>query len=357
MYSYCCFFWKTTKHLKKKTHIKRWIYAKHFCGPLHQAVYRRCRFRLVLSEIPKRSDWSSSNRGLFAGGKGPCCHIDEQHGRRVRAQTTSGSISKTMKGLVGGFSQASADCRKNGTAAWLPKSSGFGTHPTSTECAQAVRVAWRRQVQGSACNLRGQGRRKQVSLPHVKLAPMSAPGSTGERQEHLDAVISFAGAGQRRRLFRGLDIHSFTWRTRRMPILPQHAVHVLEERSPSRNYLMTTSGFDHWRKHKKLPQTSKKSVIFDRQAVDLHKILSKSDGRILAEMRLKTPHCSQRRRNCSPHDNNAAAGSWVSRRRRSPRHLFPAYLRRLGFRISGNPMARNKVDEKCFWMIEVIAVR
>ena len=35
---------------------------------------------------------------------------------------------------------------------------------------------------------------------------MSAPGPTGERQEHLDAIISFAGAGQRERLFRGLDI-------------------------------------------------------------------------------------------------------------------------------------------------------
>ena len=45
-----------------------------------------------------------------------------------------------------------------------------------------------------------------ASLPNVKLARMSAPGPTGERQEHLDAIISFAGAGQRRRLFRGLDI-------------------------------------------------------------------------------------------------------------------------------------------------------
>ena len=35
---------------------------------------------------------------------------------------------------------------------------------------------------------------------------MSAPGSTGQRQEHMDAVISFAGAGQRGRLFRLLDI-------------------------------------------------------------------------------------------------------------------------------------------------------
>ena len=48
-------------------------------------------------------------------------------------------------------------------------------------------------------------------LPHVKLAPVSAPGPTGERQEHLDVVISFAGAGQRRRLFRVLDILTVKW--------------------------------------------------------------------------------------------------------------------------------------------------
>ena len=51
--------------------------------------------------------------------------------------------------------------------------------------------------------MREQGRSK---TGHVKLAPMRAPGPTGERQEHLDAIISFAGAGQRRRLLRGLDV-------------------------------------------------------------------------------------------------------------------------------------------------------
>ena len=34
---------------------------------------------------------------------------------------------------------------------------------------------------------------------------MSAHGPSGERQEQLDAIVSFAGAGQRRRLFRELD--------------------------------------------------------------------------------------------------------------------------------------------------------
>ena len=54
--------------------------------------------------------------------------------------------------------------------------------------------------------MREQGRSKAgiASLHHVKLAPMSAPGRSGERQEHLDAIIAFAGAGQRR-LFTFLD--------------------------------------------------------------------------------------------------------------------------------------------------------
>ena len=48
-----------------------------------------------------------------------------------------------------------------------------------------------------------------ASLPHVKLAPMSASGHTGERQERLEANIPFSGSGQRRCLFRGLEILTF----------------------------------------------------------------------------------------------------------------------------------------------------
>ena len=61
--------------------------------------------------------------------------------------------------------------------------------------------------------MREQGRNKTgiASLPHGKLSPVSAGGPIGERQEHLDAVVSFAGAGQRRRLFRGLDLLTIKW--------------------------------------------------------------------------------------------------------------------------------------------------
>ena len=112
-----------------------------------------------------------------------------------------------MKGLVGGAAQGSADCRRNWTTALIPRSSGIGTHPTSAECADAARIAWgggRYKLARSAMREQGRSKTGIASLPHVKLSPMSAPGPTGERQEHLDAIVSFAGAGQRRRLFRVL---------------------------------------------------------------------------------------------------------------------------------------------------------
>ena len=45
----------------------------------------------------------------------------------------------------------------------------------------------------------------------------SAPGPTGKRQEHLDAIVSFAGASQRRRLFRELDNLTIMWATGDLP--------------------------------------------------------------------------------------------------------------------------------------------
>ena len=57
---------------------------------------------------------------------------------------------------------------------------------------------------------------------------MSAPTPTSERQEHLDAVVSFAGARQRRRLFRELDIRTIKWATgvlpEEWPIPAQHTI-------------------------------------------------------------------------------------------------------------------------------------
>ena len=93
---------------------------------------------------------------------------NEQRHKRACALTARGSISKAMKGLVGGAAQGSADCRKNWTTALIPRSSGSGTHPTDAECVPRARVLiglWK--VQGSAkCHERArpQQNRYRVAL-------------------------------------------------------------------------------------------------------------------------------------------------------------------------------------------------
>ena len=117
-----------------------------------------------------------------------------------------GSIGEAMKGLVRGAAQGPADCRRNWTTALVSR---IGTHPTSWECAEAARIAWgggRYKLARSAMSEQGRSKTGTASSSHVKLSPMSASGSTGDRQEHLGATVSFAGSGQRRPLVRSLDI-------------------------------------------------------------------------------------------------------------------------------------------------------
>ena len=77
---------------------------------------------------------------------------------------------------------------------------------------------------------------------------MSALGPTGERQEHLDASVSFAGAGQRRRLFRGLDILTIKWATgdlleERRFLLDTQLMFLKKKKTRPRSSTTTTSGF------------------------------------------------------------------------------------------------------------------
>ena len=104
---------------------------------------------------------------------------DEQRGKRACALTARGPISKAMKGLVGGAAPGSADCRKNWTTALIPRSSGLGTHPTDAERNEAARGAWRSgryKAVRSAMREQGRSKTRVASLPHVKLAPISATG-------------------------------------------------------------------------------------------------------------------------------------------------------------------------------------
>ena len=160
--------------------------------------------------------------------------MHEQREQRACALTARGSISKAVKGLVGGAAQGSADCRKNWTTALILRSSRNGTHPTSAECAKAARIAWRGgsyKAARSAMREQGRFRTGIASLPHVKLSPISAPGPTGEQQEHLDAIVSFAGGDA---CFEDSTFSRLSGDgrvARRVPIFAQHAIDVSEENS------------------------------------------------------------------------------------------------------------------------------
>ena len=93
-----------------------------------------------------------------------------------------------MKGLAGGAAAGSAECWKQWTTALI--------HRLAKVLIPRIRSELRR---------------------HSRYAPTSQPGSTGERQEHLDAIITFASAGQRRRLFRILDIFTVKWASGNIP--------------------------------------------------------------------------------------------------------------------------------------------
>ena len=224
-----------------------------------------------------------------------------------------------MKGLVGGAAQGSTDRRKNWTTALIPRSSGIGTHPSSAECAEAARIGWSGGRHKLARSVREQGRSQTgiVSL-RCKLSPMSAPGPTGERQEHLDATVSFAGVGQRRRLFRGLDILTVKWATGDVPeegrfLLNTQPTFLKKEKDP------TSKQFDdEWipsltEAQEVTTDVLEDSVTYDQQEVDSQNVRPIQMGEFLGK------YVSRRllalwRRNCSLDDFDAADRSGFLRR-------------------------------------------
>ena len=109
---------------------------------------------------------------------------------------------------------------------------------------------------------------------------------TGERQEHLDAIISFTVAGQRRRLFRGLDIFNNKWGIGDLPeegrfLLNTQLMFLKKEKDP------TTKLFDDDDWIRSLTEAQEisadipeENVTFDQQAIH-PKSPSHSDGRNL----------------------------------------------------------------------------
>ena len=107
---------------------------------------------------------------------------------------------------------------------------------------------------------------------------MGAPGPTGERQEHLDASVSFAGAGQGWRLFRGHDILTIKWAMGDLPeecrfLLNTQLMFLKKEKDP------TSKQFDDDEWIRSLAQAQdvtteipEDSVTYDQQDVDPKKV-------------------------------------------------------------------------------------
>ena len=94
---------------------------------------------------------------------------------------------------------------REGTGRWrrraLRTAAGTGVQPSSRG-VRALELVHQCGVCRGGGRASGTGAERDEGAR--RFAPMSAPGPTGERREHLDAIVSFAGAGQRRRLFRVL---------------------------------------------------------------------------------------------------------------------------------------------------------
>ena len=147
---------------------------------------------------------------------------DEAKGRRACIQAAVGSRSKAMKGLVGGVAHGSPEERARWTESLIPRSEDASLcHPSSEDHALSQTMAWGGgNFQRAKAAMREVGRERtgSASIPYVKLAPLSAPGPMGDRQEHLDAIIDFAGAAHRRKLFCTLDKLTVRWAIGDLPV-------------------------------------------------------------------------------------------------------------------------------------------
>ena len=121
-----------------------------------------------------------------------------------------------MKGLVGGAATGPAQCRKHWTTALIPRSSGQDAHPSNAERAQATEAAWsggRYKAARSAAREQGRSKTGIASLPHDKLAPMRAPGHTGDKTIWMPSLPS--QVQDREEDFSEFSTSSLKWATER----------------------------------------------------------------------------------------------------------------------------------------------
>jgi hypothetical protein len=120
-----------------------------------------------------------------------------------------------MKGLVGGVFRAEASVREELTKSLVPRSiRGVAALSSSEEITSAQTTSWGQGDFRTAKKEMKDFRKEHdgvAALPNVRLPPLCASGPSGERQEHLDDIVKFAGASHRKRLFRAIETLTIRW--------------------------------------------------------------------------------------------------------------------------------------------------
>ena len=130
---------------------------------------------------------------------------EEKLGKRTRQKVAAQAVSKAMKGLVGGVASGTPAEREQWATELIPRSAlsgGVAPCTAQGEADAAKRCAWSGGDATTArAEMREAGRKPggTAEIPWTRLAPLSAPGPTGDRQEHLDDCLAGGGVSHRTR--------------------------------------------------------------------------------------------------------------------------------------------------------------
>ena len=151
----------------------------------------------------------------------PASDAEEHLSKRTIQQAAAGAMSKAVKGLVGGIAQADAEQRQCWTSDLIPRSeAGPSTCTQQRESASASACAWGQgRLRDARKEMRAAGKRPggRLGIPVARLPPWSAPGPSGDRQEHLDDMLDGSSVRARKRLNRALGKLIDRWVVNALP--------------------------------------------------------------------------------------------------------------------------------------------
>jgi len=175
------------------------------------------RFQELLDRL--RGQQSEAARMSRSGGAG--VDAEERLGGSTRKKAREGAVSKAFKGLVGGVQNGTESERRSWTKELIPQAeAGHATLTTDTERQESAACSWgcgNDEEAKRAMRQAGRSAGSPPKLPWVRLPPLSAPGPSGERPEHLEDILNSTHTSAKRKLLRALDKLTVRWATGSLP--------------------------------------------------------------------------------------------------------------------------------------------